>query len=85
MLHVIFNNDHSERNFCKVIYSIIIIATGVTGPAASVTGVMLSIYCSFITRFAAFQNSLVLPVMFSLTAIYRLVIPSYLTPVVNFI
>ncbi len=67
MLHVIWNNDHSEKNFCKVTNSIIIIATSVTGPTASVHGLMLSIYYSFNMRFAAFLNSLVLPATSSLT------------------
>ena len=85
MLHVICNNDHSERNFYKVTNSVIIIATSVTGPTASVHGLMLSIYYSFNMRFVAFLNLLVLPSTSSLTATYSLVIPPYLTPVVNFI
>ena len=85
MLHLICNKDLLERNFYKVTNSILIIFTSVTGPTASVHGLMLSIYYSFNMRFAAFLNPLVLPATFTLTATYSLVIPPYLTPVVNFI
>jgi hypothetical protein len=84
MLDVICNKDHTERNFCKAINSNII-ATSVTGPAASVHGLMLSVFYRFNMGFATFLNSPVLNTMSSLNATYSLVTPPYLRPVMNLI